>query len=84
VQRYAPYGETRGSETVDVPYQYTGQRNEAAIGLYYYGARWYDPALGRFIQADPIVPAATDPQSLNRYSQVYERLLRHVAGSTSL
>ena len=28
----------------------------AEIGLYYYVARWYDPAIGRFIQADSVVP----------------------------
>ena len=77
VQRYTPYGETRGSETVDVPYQFTGQRNEASIGLYHYGARWYDPALGRFIQADTIVPQPEDPQSLNRYSYVLNNPLKH-------
>ena len=27
-----------------------GQRYDAAVGLYDYRARWYDPALGRFIQ----------------------------------
>ena len=39
-------------------------------GLYYYGARWYDPTLGRFIQPDTIVPERGDPQGLNRYSYV--------------
>jgi hypothetical protein len=24
--------------------------------IYYYGARYYDPAIGRFMQADTIVP----------------------------
>lgn len=37
-------------------YRFTGQRREADLGLYDYGARFYDPALGRFIQADTIVP----------------------------
>ena len=36
--------------------------------MYDYRARWYDPALGRFIQPDAIVPQPGDPQSLNRYS----------------
>ena len=35
-----------------------------------YNARFYDPALGRFVQADTIVPSPGDPQSLNRYSYV--------------
>jgi len=45
--KYTAYGEIRtGTSLTD--YQYTGQRNEAEIGLYYYVARFYDPALGRF------------------------------------
>lgn len=36
----------------------------------YYGARYYDPALARFVQPDTIVPNPLDPQSLNRYSYV--------------
>ncbi len=36
----------------------------------YYGARYYDPAIGRFISADTIVPNPADPQTLNRYSYV--------------
>lgn len=38
--------------------------------LYYYNARWYDPTIGRFLQADTIVPGPTNPQAFNRYSYV--------------
>jgi RHS repeat-associated protein len=46
--QYKAWGETRSS-TGDTPtdYQYTGQRNESGIGLYYYNARWYDASLSR-------------------------------------
>ncbi len=37
-------------------------------GLYYYGARYYDPKLGRFITPDTIVQAPSNPQTLNRYT----------------
>jgi hypothetical protein len=40
--KYTAFGELRtGTSTTD--YQYTGQRNEAEIGLYYYVSRFYDP-----------------------------------------
>jgi RHS repeat-associated protein len=35
-----------------------GQRQEAGIELYYYGARWYDTYLGRFISADTMIPSS--------------------------
>ncbi len=55
--RYSAFGEERySSGTMTTDYLYTGQREEAEVGLYYYVARWYDPAIGRFIQADSIVP----------------------------
>ncbi|MCS7003683.1 MAG: RHS repeat-associated core domain-containing protein, partial [Dehalococcoidia bacterium] len=48
---------------------YTGQRLDAT-GLLYYHARYYDPALGRFISPDSIVPNPHHPQALNRYAYV--------------
>jgi len=40
-------------------------------------ARFYDPMLGRFLSADTIVPEPGKPQSLNRYSYVYNRPLMY-------
>jgi RHS repeat-associated protein len=65
--RYWPYGSTR-TGAVGTPYRYTGQELDSASGLYYYVARWYDPAVGRFLQPDTIVPSAANPQDLNRFS----------------
>ncbi len=55
--RYYPWGTERyNSGTTPTTYHFTGQRLESELGLYYYGARWYDPTAGRFIQADSVVP----------------------------
>ena len=45
---------------------YTGREPDAATGLIYYRARWFDPQLGRFISEDPIGFAAGDA-NLSRY-----------------
>ena len=34
-------------------YHLTTKQFDSDIGLYYFGARWYDPELGRFTQKDP-------------------------------
>jgi RHS repeat-associated protein len=69
--RYTAFGEIRAaSGSTSTDYRYTGQRSEAEIGLYYYVARFYDPALGRFISADSIVPGAENPMAWDRYSYV--------------
>jgi RHS repeat-associated protein len=57
--------------------QFTGQRAEASLGFYDYVARQFDPALGRFLQADTIVPNPANPQSLNRYSYTLGNPLRY-------
>jgi RHS repeat-associated protein len=48
---YGPYGE---SSTLTGVARYTGRRIDPETGLYYYRARMYSPALGRFLQQDPI------------------------------
>jgi RHS repeat-associated protein len=66
---YTAWGETRASSgATPTSIRYTGQR-EAEAGLYFYQARWYDPALGRFAQADTIIPGQ-DAISFDRYSYV--------------
>jgi len=57
--------------------RFTGQRWEASLGLYDYKARFYDPALGRFLQPDPLVSEPGNPQALNRYMYVYNNPLRY-------
>jgi RHS repeat-associated protein len=51
-QAYGAFGETEGTPTSR--FGYTGQQYLAPLGLYYYKARMYSPALGRFLQTDPI------------------------------
>lgn len=41
------------------------------------GARWYDPALGRWISPDSTIPDSKNPQSFNRYSYVRNNSLRY-------
>jgi RHS repeat-associated protein len=75
-ERYLPYGATR-SGGVPTDYQFTGQRLDTGTGLYYYGARYYDPVVGRFISADVVVQAPGRPQTLNRYSYALNNPLRY-------
>ena len=58
--RYKAWGEVRyGFGVTPTKYTFTGQySNVSEFGLLFYNARWYDPALGHFAQADSIVPGA--------------------------
>ena len=42
-----------GTLTDKLRWRFTGQEWSEALGLYDYGARLYDPALGRFLAPDP-------------------------------
>ena len=68
-----------GSAPTD--FGFTGQRLDASDSLMYHGARYYDAALGRFVEADTTVPGAGNPQSLNRYAYVNINPLAHVDSS---
>jgi RHS repeat-associated protein len=47
---YDPFGQTIAANST-YPFQYTG-RTPVSNGLYYYRARYYSPAMGRFISED--------------------------------
>ncbi len=51
---YYPYGENKAAagneETV---YQFTGKELDSEIGLHYFGARFYDASIGRWLAPDP-------------------------------
>jgi RHS repeat-associated protein len=49
---------------------YTGHEMVDDMGIIHMNGRIYDAKLGRFLQADPFIQAATDTQSYNRYSYV--------------
>ncbi len=54
---------------------YTGHKHLEDLGIIHMGGRIYDPALGRFLQADPFIQAPKNSQSYNRYSYVWNNPL---------
>lgn len=67
-RRTTPYGDTRGTPPASWPDRkgFVGGTQDAT-GLTHLGAREYDPTLGRFISADPIMDL-TDPQQWHAYA----------------
>ncbi|MFO0700129.1 MAG: lipid II-degrading bacteriocin [Nitrospira sp.] len=64
---YDAYGNILESPgTLEQPYTYTGREFDSESGLYYYRARYYDPATGRFLQKD----AAGFSGGINFYAYV--------------
>ncbi|GAA2811363.1 hypothetical protein GCM10019017_66510 [Streptomyces showdoensis] len=60
---YFPYGETWVEERTgqaDTPYQFTGKELDAETGLYYYGARYYNPRTQLWASTDPALPDYLD------------------------
>jgi RHS repeat-associated protein len=69
--RYTSFGALLGESGVrPTPYLFTDHELDGETGLYYFGARYYDPAVGRFTSPDSMVPEPFAPQSLNRYAYV--------------
>lgn len=74
-EQYRPYGEKLTNDPASQSAQASGNRiwfhgkvQDEATGLQYFGARYYDPVIGRFMGVDP---AGFDPGNLhsaNRYA----------------
>ncbi|MCC7117734.1 MAG: RHS repeat-associated core domain-containing protein [Anaerolineales bacterium] len=77
-QRYLPFGGERAipnSPILATDFGYTGQRllDSGMGGIMDYKARFYSPYINRFLQPDSIIPNASNPQTWNKYSYVYNR-----------
>ncbi len=57
---YAAYGQRESHwqspkwKNEKAPWRFTGKEDEEEVGLIYFGARYYVPALGRWLSADPL------------------------------
>mgnify|MGYP001317286410 CR=1 FL=1 len=69
--RYKPWGETRyAAGSTSTKYQYTAQYSyESDFGLLFYNARWIDPSIGRFAQADTIIPQGQGVREKNKLAR---------------
>jgi len=54
-------------------YLFNGKEQDVT-GLYYYGVRYYDPEIGRFLTRDVIKGTIKNPQSLNLYTYCFNNL----------
>ena len=79
-ESYLPYGERldRSVDTDEQALYYTGKPHEDRTGLSYFGARYYDPLLGRFMSIDPADVDPQDIHSFNRYAYANNNPYRYV------
>jgi RHS repeat-associated protein len=81
---YGLWGEVRsnmpepGMASLDSAEKYTGQRYDAETSLYYYGVRYYDPQLGRFMGADAVIASQYRTSALHPYTYVEGNPLNNV------
>ena len=53
-EEYYAYGETSFGSHAKKRYRYSGKERDEESGMYYYGARYYLPWIGRWTSCDPI------------------------------
>ncbi|MDV9187496.1 ricin-type beta-trefoil lectin domain protein [Streptomyces sp. SR27] len=80
IRKQDPFGNQRGAATSGAGLQthkgFLGATNDDASGYTPLGARLYDPVVGRFLSADPIVDL-TDPQQSNGYAYAHNNPVTH-------
>jgi len=85
-RRYKAWGENRySSGSTPTNRRFTGQYRESSLGgldgLYYYGARWLDPYLNRWIQPDTIIPDPGNPIDLDRFAYARNNPVKYIDSS---
>ncbi|HOM11220.1 MAG TPA: RHS repeat-associated core domain-containing protein [Spirochaetota bacterium] len=74
---YLPYGEVWVEDTVNsngytTPYKFTGKELDKETGLYYFGARYYDARISRWISTDPALQEGKYFPKLNNYDTEHD------------
>jgi RHS repeat-associated protein len=93
-EQYSPFGsrllhqsretDCNGAHCVPVESQwdekhwYTGKIEETRTGLQYFGARWYEPEIGRFLSPDPVQFRKDNSLSFNRYAYANNNPYRYL------
>lgn len=69
-ESYRPYGERLQNQAAAASNEqwFHGKSLDTETGLQYFGARYYDPLLGRFMGADPVTFDPNNIHSFNRYA----------------
>lgn len=74
IRKQDPFGNQRGAARLGINLQthtgFLGARSDDASGYVPLGARLYDPAVGRFLSADPVLDL-TDPAQNNGYAYAH-------------
>jgi RHS repeat-associated protein len=74
---YTPFGESwidkRSDGAENLPYKFTGKERDTETGLYYYGARYYNPSSSTWLSPDPAlgdyIPVAPVDESALRHNE---------------
>ncbi len=59
--------------TITNPFQFSGKEWDGDARLFYFGARYYDPSIGRFITVDPIL--SRNAKSLNISTDIFLQII---------
>jgi RHS repeat-associated protein len=79
---YKPFGEEDSfTGTIENNEKFAGKEKDKETGLYYFGARYLGPKIGRFLTVDPVGISEKDllnPQRLNRYAYSLNNPYRYI------
>ena len=79
---YFPYGETwiqnkANAEQTSSPYKFTAKEYDEETGLYYYGARYYDAMLSRWVSSDDRFDDLYSSQGQDIFAYVHNKPMRY-------
>ena len=75
---YKPYGEALVDEhatSFEQPWKFNGKELDSETGLYYYGARYYEPVLAMWYGVDPLLNYYPE---ITPYNYCYENPIRYI------